>query len=102
MYHNQYAMTFVSSALFYYVLGNLQPKLRSKLQSIQLIAVVTSPTLKEYGFAAILKPFICDVNKLSQVRYHSNVERLDRKRETERGCGGGGGLKPLTVYCDNN
>ena len=68
MYHNQYPITFVASALFYYVLGNPQPKLRSKLQSIQLIAVVTSPILKEYGFAAILEPFICDANKLSQVR----------------------------------
>ena len=54
-------------ALFYYTLGNIRPKLRATLKTIQLIATVTYPNLKEYGFEPILKPFIDDVNELSEV-----------------------------------
>ena len=54
-------------AIFYYVLGNLRPKLRSTLRCIQLIAAVTYPNLQEYGFEKVLQPFIADANKLSHV-----------------------------------
>lgn len=54
-------------ALFYYTLANFEPKYRSTLKSIQLVAVVTQPLLKEYGFARILQPFIEDMNKLRNV-----------------------------------
>ena len=54
-------------ALFYYVLGNIQPKLRSSLRCIQLIACVTYPNLQKYGFHSVLERFIVDVNKLSKV-----------------------------------
>lgn len=54
-------------ALFYYTLANFEPKYRSTLKSIQLVAVVTQPLLKEYGFARILQPFIDDMNKLRKV-----------------------------------
>ena len=53
--------------LFYYVLGNIQPKYRSALKVIQLIAAVTYPLLKEYGYEHVLEPFIEDVKKLRQV-----------------------------------
>ena len=33
---------------------------------IQLIAVVTTPHLEEYGFEKVLKPFISDANKLAE------------------------------------
>ena len=49
--------------LFYYTLANLEPKYRATLRSIQLIAVVTYPLLKQYGFAGVLQPFIEDMNK---------------------------------------
>lgn len=55
------------TALFYYVLGNLHPKLRSTLRCIQLIAAVTYPNLTQYGFKNVLQPFIEDANKLSDV-----------------------------------
>ena len=51
--------------LFYYVLGNIHPKLCSTLQPIQLKAVVT-PNLEECGFEKVLKPFISDANKLAE------------------------------------
>lgn len=53
--------------LFYYTLGNLRPELRSTHRSIQLIACITSPNLKTYGFKAVLKPFIEDMNELNKV-----------------------------------
>ena len=56
------------AALFYYVIGNIRPKLRSSLRVIQLIACVTYPNLWKYGFQKILQPFIDDVNILAKVR----------------------------------
>ena len=44
-------------------------KHRSTLKTIQLIAVVTHPLLKDYGFAHILQPFIDDMNKLEKVSF---------------------------------
>lgn len=53
--------------MFYYFLGNIEPKLRSTLKSIQLIACVTTENLEKYGFDMVLKPFIEDANLLSKV-----------------------------------
>lgn len=53
--------------VFYYIIGNIKPILRSSLRNIQLIACVTVPVLQKYGFRKILQPFIEDVNKLSKV-----------------------------------
>lgn len=55
------------TALFYYTLANIHPKLRATLKTIQLIAAVTSPNLKEYGYEPVLKPFIDEVNVLAEV-----------------------------------
>ena len=52
--------------MFYYTLGNLRPELRS---TQRLIACVTSQLLVKYGFEAVLKPFIDDVNVLATVSY---------------------------------
>ena len=61
------AILFPFIALFYYILANIHPKHRSSLKTIQLIAVVRYPLLKEYGFEAVLKRFINDMNKLGKV-----------------------------------
>lgn len=55
------------TGMFYYMLGNIRPELRSTHRSIQLIACVTSPNLEKYGFHAVLDPFVKDVNKLANV-----------------------------------
>ena len=60
-------------ALFYYVLGNIQPKYRSTLKTIQLISVVTYPLLKEFGYGSVLQPFINDMNRLRKVFYISHM-----------------------------
>lgn len=56
------------AGMFYYVLGNLRPELRSTHRAIQLIACVQCPDLKQYGFEKVLQPFIRDVNRLCNVR----------------------------------
>ena len=50
--------------LFYFVLGNLPPALRSKLGHIKLVAITKSSVVKNYGANAILKPVVEDVKKL--------------------------------------
>ena len=53
--------------MFYYILGNIRPELRSIHRAVQLIACVESPVISQYGFEEILNPFIKDVNKLCTV-----------------------------------
>lgn len=57
----------IHSGVFYYTIANLRPELRSTHRCIHLIAVVTAPLLKKYGFDKVLEPFISDVNKLCRV-----------------------------------
>ena len=59
--------------MFYYTLGNIRPELRSTHRAIQLIACVTSPNLEKYGFEAVLRPFIQDVNTLREVCIVLNI-----------------------------
>ena len=51
----------------YYTLGNINPKYRSQLDAIQLLAIATSPVIKKYGIDAILEPFLDDLQYLEQV-----------------------------------
>lgn len=53
--------------MFYFILGNIKPRLRSSLKCIFLFACVKTKHLEMYGFEMVLKPFIEDVNKLSKV-----------------------------------
>ena len=58
-------------AMFYYLLGNIQPKYRSKLKVIQLIAVAKSSMIAKHGVDAVLKPFVEDMKKLEKVDYNN-------------------------------
>ena len=60
---------FFSVALFYYTLGNLSPKYRSSLQSIQLLIAVKSNFLVRYGADKILKPVLEEIKQLESVRF---------------------------------
>jgi hypothetical protein len=55
--------TFLCPGIFYFTLGNVSPKFRSKL-SIQLVAIDLHSDLMTYGMDAIIRPFIEDVMKL--------------------------------------
>lgn len=52
------------TSAFYYVLGNLAPSQRSKLDVIQLLVLCKHQTLKTVGFDFILKPFIEEMQVL--------------------------------------
>ena len=60
------------TGMFYFTLGNLSPRLRSKLTSIHLIAIVKTTIISLYGMDAILQPLINDLKKLVGDR-HLNV-----------------------------
>ena len=55
--------------LFYYVLGNIHPRLRAGLQCIQLVAVVKTSHITSYGIDKVLQPFMEDVQLLEKVTY---------------------------------
>ena len=89
--------------MFYYTLGNLDPKVRSKRCAIRLLAIVKSNLVKKYGYNAILRPIISDIKKLECGRLFTvgGKERKvfgkvvscagDTEGQHEWG-GGGGGL----------
>ena len=60
---------YISIGVFYYSLGNLEPRLRSPTNAIQLVSVVCTEILSKYGVNTILKPFVDEVAKLESVRY---------------------------------
>ena len=51
-------------SLFYFTLGNINPKKRSVYQAINLLAVCKTSHLKRYGINSMLKPFIEDLKVL--------------------------------------
>jgi hypothetical protein len=53
--------------LVYYLLGNLHPKFRSSLKSIQLLCVARNPIIVKYGIEEILKPIVKSIQKLEKV-----------------------------------
>ena len=55
------------AGLFYYILGNIDPKFRSRVEVIQLVTVVKSTLITKYGIDEILKHFIRDINELEKV-----------------------------------
>ena len=56
--------------LFYYTLGNIHPRLRAGLQSIQLLSVVRHSHIAEYGIDEIMQPFMDDIQMLEKVTWH--------------------------------
>lgn len=67
----------VHVGLFYYVLGNIDPALRSGLNTIQLLCIVRCIHIEKYGMDVILQPFVEDIQKLesvSTVHIHDVIE----------------------------
>jgi hypothetical protein len=46
---------------FYYTLGNIQPRYRSQLKAIQLLAIVKRSVMNKYGVNAILEPIMNEI-----------------------------------------
>lgn len=51
---------------FYFLLGNLHPKFRSKLYVIQLAILAKSDLIKKYGIDKVIDPLVQDITKLEQ------------------------------------
>ncbi|XP_028416072.1 uncharacterized protein LOC114539659 [Dendronephthya gigantea] len=50
----------------YLTLGNIPPKFRSTLNSIQLLAVATYPIIKQYGIDSLFEPIMNDLAELEK------------------------------------
>ena len=62
-----YIMYILYAGAFYFTLGNISPKYRSRLSSIQLLALVKSDHINTYGMNNILRPIIEDIKKLVSI-----------------------------------
>ncbi|CAB3985398.1 Hypothetical predicted protein [Paramuricea clavata] len=51
--------------LYYYTLGNISPKHRSKLRAIRLLAIVKAKDVSKYGQKKILTPILNDLQRLA-------------------------------------
>ena len=60
---------------FYFTLGNLHPKHRSALNSIQLLALVKVDLLSIYGMDKVLEPIVEDLQKLEKVKLQGYVDK---------------------------
>lgn len=57
-------MLVLFTGIFYFTLGNVSPKYRSKLSAIHLVAIAKHKNLSTYGMDALLKPFVRDLKRL--------------------------------------
>ena len=67
MFSKWFIFIYFYLGVVYYTLENINPKYRSQLDAIQLLAIATSPVIKKYGIDAILEPFLDDLQFLEQV-----------------------------------
>ena len=63
---DKHCYTMIYLGMFYYFIGNIDPKLRSALKCT-VDCLCSVPDLKMYGFDKVLQPFIEDANKLQEV-----------------------------------
>ena len=59
--------------MFYYMIGNIDPRLRSGLNTIQLMAVARTQHIDKYGMNEILKPFMEEIRQLEEVIYYKRL-----------------------------
>lgn len=63
----------------YWLLGNIDPAVRSRLEAINLIALFRSELLQHYSFDDILKPFVSDLKKIDHcISYsYTNIQLVN-------------------------
>ena len=52
------------TGMFYFSVGNIRPRFRSKIKTIQLLAVCKQKLIKKYSMNAVLRPLVKDIKKL--------------------------------------
>ncbi len=62
--------------VFYYILGNVRPMFRSRMQAIHLFALAKASDIRCFGYDSLIKPFIQQVNELGKVRVSCACVRL--------------------------
>ncbi len=50
--------------MFYFTLGNISPKFRSRVNAIKLLAIAKTSVIKKYSMNTVLSPIITDIAKL--------------------------------------
>ena len=62
------------AGLFYYMLGNVDPKYRSRIDNIHLVTIVRTTLIQKYGMNKILEPFIEEIKMLERVSHHIFIQ----------------------------
>lgn len=55
------------TGMFYYMVGNIDARLRSRLHTIQLMAVARTQHIDRYGINEILKLLMEEIRKLEEI-----------------------------------
>ena len=74
--HNNVYNAHVLAGAFYYILGNVDPRFRSKIHSIQLLILAKYSSVAEFGIDQILEPAVKDIEKLESVGTYDNVQMI--------------------------
>ena len=65
-------LAYLFVGMFYYTITSIDPSLRSKLDTIMLLAVANFNVINRYGIDEILKPFIEEMMELEHVKSFKN------------------------------
>lgn len=97
---------------FYFLLGNLAPQYRSKLDMIQLCCLCKTEYLKEFGLKTVLTPLIAELKELetngitiekdgAQHLFHGTVSMVVADNLAAHSLGGFRKASTLNVYVDS-
>ena len=65
-------LLFIFPGALYYSLGNIDPAMWSKTESIFLLCLLPYQLLDSYSFDAVMKPFLDDLTNLNEVSLYSH------------------------------
>ncbi|KAK3754666.1 hypothetical protein QZH41_009115 [Actinostola sp. cb2023] len=65
--------------VFYYTLGNIDPKYRSQLKCMQLLCIAKRPVIKKYGTNVMLESFMDDLGELEKDAGHQFTVKGEMK-----------------------
>ena len=61
------SMTILSVGVFYFTLGNIHPRFRSKLKMIHLVAICKTRYIQKYSLNVVLEHLVQDIKKLVNI-----------------------------------
>ena len=57
---------------FYFILGNIPSKFRSRLNDIILLLISSASFVQKYGYSEILQPCLSRIFQIAKIRMHVN------------------------------